>query len=440
MSYTIPFCILLLFSLLDGAIAPFIMFSLFLVVGLFIHKGGDSRVYVVVSSVYLFFAFLISTQFENGQFFYLFDASHYIKDYGSLTGFRKDWDLYLMRAYTDLSDSDALYNLSLMFVSAIGNKYLDGTTVFYITLFQTGFGFLSILVFNKLLNRLYNEKIATSALLKFALLSLFLMYSCFIVRDIIIAFFYMLSLNILFKPFSTYKVFYLILFALITWGIRLYSGLFLLGFVGIYLYLHGLESTKHRTLYTLFFGILTASFVIPYILSSAAYEQTINDISLANEHSLEAEMASGGIITKLYRLPFGISQIMVGLYSQIAPFPPNGTLLRSENIVQIVIGLMVIVYEFFWYLVSYGLIITIVFKKATSFMSIKDVVLLSATVVFILANAAHPDIRRMMPMYPVIYICYLKAKTLYGPKWFKPLRQKMIYAYLLLFVVYLIIK
>ena len=440
MLYTIPFFILLILSIIDGSVAPVFIFSIFLLAGLLIHRGGDGRIYVIVSSVYLFFSFLISTQFENGQYFYLYDAAHYIADYGSLTDVPKDWTKYLLSAYTDLSDTNALYNLLLMEICSVGNNYFGGATVFYITLFQTGFGFLSILVFNKILNRLFKTKIVNGALLKFALLSIFLMYSCFIVRDIIISFFYLLSLNVVFKKFSIIKVFYLLMFALITWGIRLYSGLFLLGFILIYIYVHGIENTRYRTLYTIFMAVLAAAFLIPNILASTAYEQTINDISLANEHSLDAEMSSGGLIARLYKLPSGISQIMVGLYSQIAPFPPNGTLLRSENFVQLIIGLLVIVYEFFWYLVSYGLIITIVLKGTFSFLSTKEFILLCATVVFILANVAHPDLRRMMPMYPVIYICYLRAKTTFGSNWFKPLRSNMIVIYLFLFVLYSVIK
>ena len=121
-------------------------------------------------------------------------------------------------------------------IAVFVNNYLGGITVYGLTICNTIWGVLSSVVLFRILKRRLDLNRAFSLSLVFALCSLFLFYSTVIIRDIIICFFFLVAFDIVDQKFSLSGVIKLLSIVLIVWGIRLYSGLFLIVFLGYYFY------------------------------------------------------------------------------------------------------------------------------------------------------------------------------------------------------------
>lgn len=392
----------------------------------------------IVFIVYFIAAFIISRAYEGGNTFYVSDPSRYIDTFLYRTRFYYDLQ-YFADCYFKFSDTNALYNGYLLAVSVFANNNLGGATVFYLTLAQTLFGVLSINVLYRILAIYLPSKDAYKSTLLFATCSLFLLYSSLILRDIIIAYFFLLAIEIILKKFKIGNLLWLVVLLFVAWGIRLYSGLFMVSFIALYLYLKALNTRLKAIALPVF--IVTVIAAGGVLLGSVILEQSMAEIDQYTEMTQTAEEASGGLISVLYRLPPGISQVAIAFYSQMAPFPPHMPLLVANSIPSLFIALDVIVYEVFWFFVFYTLLMSFVFMGTFKRLDTKELLLFGLAVVFILANTAHPDIRRMMPMYPVTYLIYCRCKQYYlPPKWLKNTKLVLGMGYVGLLLIYIFIK
>ena len=392
----------------------------------------------IVFIVYYFVAFIVSRSFEDGNSFYVTDAGRYIELFLDKRNFYYD-SQYFIDCYFGLSDNNALYNAYLLAVSVFANNYMGGSTVFYLTLAQTLFGVMSINVLYRILVTYLPNKEAYKSTLIFSVCSLFLLYSSLILRDILIAYLFLIAIEIVLKKFKFWNIIILFILLFVAWGVRLYSGLFMVSFIALYLYLIALNTRLKTVALPIFIVVLIAAGGV--LLGSVIMEQSLAEIDQYSEMTQTAEEASGGLISILYRLPPGISQIAIAFYSQMAPFPPQMPLLAANSISSFFIALDVIVYEVFWLFVFYILLWSFISLKTYKKLETKELLLFGLGIVFILANTAHPDIRRMMPVYPITYLLYCKCKQYYIPhKWLKDTKTFMGFAYFGLLVVYMFIK
>ena len=135
----------------------------------------------------------------------------------------------------------------------------------------------------------------------------------------------------------------------------------------------------------------------------------------------------------------GIRQIASMLFSQFSPFPSWNLAINARNIPQFVIGLIQMTAPAFWFMVWFCVIQIISFKDYRKLLP--NILIFSglAFIVFLLANSSNMNPRRLICMYPVLYLFFVIAKEKY-PFYIKKNMKRGFMAYLVLCLVYLIIK
>lgn len=394
------------------------------------------RVCAVVALCYICSAFIVSFSFEDGRFFLLNDPARYIERtiYETMS-FRSAMQ-YLSDCYFDFADNNALYNVFLSYIGKIYKTRFDEVTPFALALTSVFFGILCSVTLFRILSNYYTPQAAFKYTLAFSLLSLFHFYSVVVLRDIIIAFFYLLCFEIVQKPFTTKRLIWLILLMLLAWGVRLYSGLFISLFIMYYLYI---SSAKTKASFLLIPMLLVAIGFIA-LSSMTVIEQSVAEIELYQEFTDERAGAVGGLITRLLALPPIIREISLTFFSQITPFPPYLSFRFVETFSNFYMSSMVLVYEVWWYSISFMLMYMLFVDGQLGRLVSKDKLILLIALVFIVANTAHPDIRRMMPVYPILYFYYLNCKSCMSVKLFRSKRRGLMAIYCVLLVAYYIIK
>lgn len=395
-------------------------------------------IFAIICAVYLLTAYIFSRSFISGSFFLTSDPANYIKSI-SIRDYNFDIEsLYL--CYFDLTDSNYLYNILLHNACAFANRNLGGATECFMTLIQTLFGVLSINTLFRILCNYLDTSKSKKYTLRFAFFSLFLFYSSVILRDIIIAYFFLRALEILIGEYKIKGIVLLFFFMFLTWGIRLYSGLFFSAFILLYLYLH-IRDMRFKKIFTFFFIAVGIVIIITVIESSRIIEQTFEEMNLYSEMTNDQAIARDGLFTMFYKLPNGIRQIAILFYSQMAPFPSFTVLLSVKTLPNLVMAITVIIYQLWWYFVFYTLIYYMITCGLLRNFSTKEKLLFIMAIIFIIANTSHPDIRRMMPVYPITYILYLKVKdSLASHFWIRSTRVVLSFCYVGLLLVYFIMK
>ena len=360
----------------------------------------------------MFFRFSFSIK----DFFLVSDPSRYLDFF--LNSTYVFWDKErIIECYLEYKDNNALHNAYLNNIAVYVNTYVGRITVYGLTLCHTIWGALSSVVLYRILARRLDEEKAYNLTLVFAFCSLFMFYSTVIIRDIIISFFFLLAFDIVDQEFSLSGVIKLLLIVFIVWGVRLYSGLFSIVFLCYYFYKRLYNST-FRPIVTFVFAIVLIV-VSSSILASDIVIQTMTEMQEYTE--LAAERSEGGMVSKLQSLPPGISHLAIVFFTMIRPLPPFSVYIGVETLSHFMMSTMLLVSGFFWFVVFYSLCYQLFVKKHIFKIPFDKTVLLLICLVFMMANASHPDIRRMMPVFPILYvqyaeICKAENKSLFGLK------------------------
>lgn len=427
---------ILVTSIYDNSLASFCGGILILCLGLLFclsirkkYRSGALRTLFVVTPVYVILGYFFSLSFDQERFFGVSDSMRYLQYYQGSTTYFKGIE-YLYETYWGFTDNNGLYNSYVQFWAAIGNLHLGGATVFYMTLAQTLFGILCSIVLYNITTRINSDTAAKNAIL-FSCCSIFLFYSSVIVRDITVAFFFLLALDLFNKEFSFLRLVLLVCFGFIVWGIRLYSGLFYFIFPLTYLYLQITRNvSKQLTIIVLFvLGLL----VMPIVATTSIGEQTQAEIEIREEFAQSRN--ENGLFNKLSHLPPGVKQVSLTLFSQIAPFPPFGLLQKAGDFSQAIMGGVSFVYEIFWFFIFFTVAYLCIINGSFKLLLREDVVILIIALLYIIVNTAHTDIRRMMPVYPIIYVAYLKLLQIVPKVEIKNAKSllRLLYAALLIF-------
>lgn len=366
-------------------------------------RMGAYKTLFLVLPVYIISAFIFSQSFDQNSFFAVSDSMRYLISYQNSMDYTIKID-YLYDTFFGFTDNNGLYNTYIQCWAAIGNRHLGGASVFYMTLAQTLFGVLCSVVLYRIISERYPKK-AVKLTVTFSCCSLFLFYSSVIIRDIIVALFFLFALDYLTKEFKIRRFFLLILFAFIVWGVRLYSGLFYFIFPATYLILRITRGVGKRATMTML--VVLGLMVLPVVAVTALGEQTQAELEEYDEFSANRNV--NGLFNKLSKLPPGAKQLALTLFSQLTPFPPHSILMSATTFSQFYMGLDCIVYEFFWFFVFYMLAYLCIVKGKHKTLSREELILLMIALLYIVANTAHPDIRRMMPVYPIIFLINLKV-------------------------------
>lgn len=410
--FIISFISILFCSIADGSTASFVAGIFILIAGSILCLTVDSNVrkgafktLFSVTPVYVTCAYIFSLSFDQNNCFAVSDSMRYLQYYQDSTEYFRGWQ-YLVDTYMYFTDNNGLYNSYIQFWAAIGNNELDGSTVYYMTLAQTLFGVLCSIILYRVISRNYPDN-ADKYAITFSCCSLFLFYSSVIIRDITAALFFLYALDYLTQEFRFRRLIYLIVFAFCVWGIRLYSGLFYFIFPLSYIVLRLTKNAGKRG--TIMLMVLLGILILPIVAVSSIGEQTQAEIEGYEDFS--ASRNENGLFAKLSKLPPGARHIALTLFSQISPFPPHNLLMKTSTFSQIAMGIDHIVYEFFWFFVFFMLAYLCIVNGKYKQLEQEELILLIIALLYIVANTAHPDIRRMMPVYPIIYLIHLNIKS-----------------------------
>lgn len=433
------------YSIIDFPVA--IGISLILIVCFLYAKIGSRvnqnqrySIFAIVSFFYIVSSVITSTCFSEVDFYLASDPIRYIA-----TAHRSfDYQLIndeLTKCYLNLSDNNGLYNSIIRFLGIICNRSNTIASPLLMTLPQTLFGILSIQTLFRILSRQFEGKTAYRYTLIFSFCSLFFLYSGIIVRDILIAFSFIICLEVVLQPFRISGLLILILMMVFCIGIRLFSGLFISLFIIYYLFFN----IKNQRLRFFLYPILLVVLVV--IASSAfadsMFSKTNDEIDTYTQWQSEASSSSDGFSSSLRRLPKGLSNIALFLYSQMNPFPPYSTLLYDDiSIPQAYMSVLMTVTAIWWFFISYSVLYLFILKKGYKRLPFRfSCLLLISWLLILVSSTMHVDIRRLMPVYPIIFFIYLYFRfNIYPSKIISIVSKRLAFVYIGLNLVYLIIK
>jgi len=406
MGIIIAIIVAVIFAAMDASASSAVMLGFTLLIGSMMcfdipgkqRKDGFS-LFAIVFCLYISIAYIVSLSFSGHQFFYVSDSMRYIADYlGRTSFFFSTQDFY--DCYFSFSDSNILFNAYLNEMAMIMNHHFGGMTVYSMTLCITMFGVYSSIFMYRIFLRHFDSKKAFRYVLIFSLCSPFFLYSTVIIRDILICFLYIVAFDIIDRKFSVTGLILLIAVMLLAWGVRLYSGIFISAFIWYYIFL-SVRRTAFKafgTVLTIFLGIVALSAV----LGSALYVQTTEDLMGFEELSMER--SAGGVVSRLMSLPPGISNLAIVFFTMIRPLPPLAVYEGVASFSNFTIASLSLISGFFWFVTFYMFVFMLVFNHQFKRMDFEKLLMLGICFLFLFVNAAHPDFRRMLPVYPALYL------------------------------------
>ena len=441
----IAFIAILLVGLLDGHMSSVIALLLIYSLGFIsvqtikeenIRQEG-LKYLGILFLIYIVSAYIVSLSFSNEQFFYVSDSRKYIDNYINQNDW--SWDITkfkLFETYVLLSDNNGLFNESFAYWSYLGNHYFDGSSIYYLTLFLTLFGILSSLEVYKIFNLYFDVSNASKYALIFAVFSIFHIYSVVIIRDIVIAYFYMLGIR---KVLGTPKILDIILLLAIvvgTVGVRLYTGLFFCAFILLWSY-KLMQDKRYKNLKYIVYPIIIIG--VAFVGSSLVYSIVSEGVAGELEHYDDLYTEGGGFASRLRSLPIGIRQIAILLFAHF-PLVSLSFLLEAKSFSNFYIFACVISYSIFNFVSFYGLIYYCFIKKAFLKIDFNDRLLILIMFAFVAVTlSTHFDFRRSMEAIPIFFLFYKYIAEKYFYNIMKSINRKLILVGFLMIFAYFFI-
>lgn len=442
MWYVIAGFSLLLVGIVDGHFSSFVALSLIYVCGFVsvntrkttAERTNGTKVFGIVFSIYVISALIANYSFHNGQFFYVSDSMKYIERNSNVNTWSwTDVQESLIQTYLYFIDDNGLYNNSLAFWAYIANHFFDGTTVLYLTLFQTLFGVLAILEIYKIFTMYFEPSRAAKYACIFGILSLFHIYSILIIRDIMIAYFYLVGIRKVIGKTKASDGMILFFILIITTGIRLYTGLFFGVFIMLWLY-KLVQNTKYAQYRIIIVPIIVVGilFVGAFIASTSLVESTEGQVG----HYDELYNEEGGSVASFRDLPIGIRQIVTLFFSQL-PLAKFDRFAHSTSFSNFFLSVLPIIYKLFGFVVFYGLIYYYFIKGYFKKMEFYDRWILIFMLIFVaITMSTHVDVRRSMEAVPFFYLFYILVAKKYKRENWKNVNSILITISLVIMVAY----
>ena len=254
------------------------------------------------------------------------------------------------------------------------------------------------------ISRLYfSEKVSINVALIYGLFSFLPYLSGILLRDVHIALMFILTIYIILQRFSILNFIILFFVMVESYYLRPQTGIFMMGFLSIYLFLFIKTAILSRYIKFFIYSIFL-SVVVGIIINSSLMEMFTQIEASSAQRGVSATSASslGAIISKL---PFGLNIVTQFAFSQIQPFPPAWIFKGSNR------GL----FEF-WYLIAgiswfFGwgfLLYGILVKKIFTNQNLKIKLMFYFSIIYlILITMIEFNQRRQMAVYPILYMFML---------------------------------
>ena len=251
------------------------------------------------------------------------------------------------------------------------------------------------------ISRLYfSEKISVNVALIYGLFSFLPYLSGILLRDVHIALMFILTMYIILQKFSILNLFLLFLVVLESYFLRPQTGIFMMGFVSIYLFV--LIRTVILNKYIEFFIYFIFITISTLVIINSSLMDMFTQISDSSAERGASAVSSGSLGSKISKLPFGLNIVAQFGFSQIQPFPP-AWIFRGLNRGYFELWYLVAGISWFvgWGFLIYGLISKNFFTNQS--LKIKLMFFLSI-IYLILITMIEFNQRRQMAVYPILYL------------------------------------
>ncbi|GIU00470.1 hypothetical protein TSL6_09760 [Sulfurovum sp. TSL6] len=396
---------------LGGSLAPVILHIFMIVIGvilitLFSNKNEiifKMKLFVFFFSLYLvyslinyyillrFFPDMPPTVFHDETVFYNFSnlALPYI------SGEKNFFELFTFASYP-LHEQP----LHAMFSALIASFSIaiDGNNTIIVQKLLSPFfgGMFSVVLYSTLKYQFTDRAFVLNATFAYSLLSAVFMYSTPLLRDIDVALAYIVFIYIFLQPNSYKNIILLFIVAFLTVYLRTESGLVLFGLILLYghLYVRTLES---RSLKLIFYILLIGLFSFIIILMSQKIIGMIVSLTEGNTTRAIARSSADSISLIFNKLPFPFSYIAKVLFGQMQPFP---FFIAMDRLPEAISGI-------FWPFIFIAMLYAVMKKNIRVLIDIKVKYLLIVAIAILFLMSSEPMARRMMSVYPIIYITSL---------------------------------
>ncbi len=406
--------ILSLFSLIiitfEGTLAPIFLFIQMLAMGsvLIISFSDDElftklKIFIFFFSFYLFYIMLhdyilISLSLHRIPFDYLDEATfYYYSDLALpyISGKKNFIDLFSFASYP-MNDLP----VHVMFSALISyySNLIDGSNSIIIQKLLSPFlgGIFSVVLYSTLKYQFKNRIFVLNATFAYGLLSAVFMYSTLLLRDIDVTLTYMIFIYLFLQKNSFINFLFLFFIAFITVYLRVESGMVLFGLTLLYSYLYVIN-LQSRSIKFIFSIILILLFTFILFLMANKILGIYIGLNEGNTAKSVAEASSTSIGVLLNKFPFPLNYVVKMLFGQLQPFPFFMSIDRPAEAIS----------GIFWPFIFIMMIYAVMKKDIRVLIDTKVKYLLVVAIAILFLMSSEPMARRMMSVYPIIYMTSL---------------------------------
>jgi hypothetical protein len=431
----LAFIILLLISLfllttitLEGSFGPIVLYMLMIVMGMVliaVFSNSDEiflkiKLFIFFFSLYLIYVLIyhyillnflperMPVVYKDEKVFFYFSSL----GLPYVSGERNFFNLFSVFQIHELP-LHVVFSSSIAYFSIL----IDGSSGILVQKLLSPFfgGMFSVVLYSTLKHVFKDTAFALKATFMYSFLSAIFMFSTPLLRDIDVALFYIVFIY-LFLQADSMKNFILLLFvSFATVYLRSESGFVLIGLSLIYSYLI-IRKLKNRSSRAILYMIVILIFAL---LISLIINKVIGMIVSLDEAKTARGIATSSkdsISLIFNKLPFGLSQTAKVFFGQMQPFPFFIAIDRPPETIS----------GIFWPFIFITMLYALTQKNIMALIDIKIKYLLVVAIAVLYLMSSEPMARRMMSVYPVIYIVSLYVFMTVPKNKIK----KMIYYYL----------
>jgi hypothetical protein len=296
------------------------------------------------------------------------------------------------------------YVFYIGFLGYIAENFLDGNHLLLQFIGSVLFGSLSSILLYKIFLNYFDKNKSFNHVLIFSLCCVVFSYGFAFLRDIVVYFFYALMIYLTLSKFSVSNLIKLICLSFIVFQLRFEHGLFPIMFIAYYIY------RAFNKIKILIPFIMVCLIVIFFTYFSEFLDTALNSMDNYKELTSDAALSKSGLSAYIFTLPPFIKEIVLFFYVPITPFPPTFAVSQTVNMFGAIVESHTIIYEFFWFIVFYLMLKWLIFDKKIKQLPSEIIWLFALSIIFLILNLSNPNHRRLMAVYPIIYLAYCLIK------------------------------
>ncbi len=397
---------------LDGSLTPVLLFILmvgfaYILIVLFSKDGmlDNLKLFIFFFSFYLFYIMmhdyiLLTFYPARPPFDYVDEVTFYNYSNIGLPYISGEKNFLDMFSNFRLPFNDVPLHVFFTSLITYFSVLIDGGNNFMAQKLLSPFlgGMILVVLYSTLKYQFKDRVFALNATFAYGLLSAVFMYSTPLLRDTDIALAYMIVIYLFLQKNSLLNFILMLVVAFFTVYLRLESGMVLFGLTLLYSYFY-VRKLQTRLIKLIFYILLMVLFSFVIFLQ---YNKIIRMIVSRDEVNLARSVASAStssIGVLLNKLPFGISHATKVLFGQLQPFPFFLAIDRPPDAIS----------GIFWPFIFIMMFYAVIKRSIRNLIDTKVKYLLMVAIAILFLMSSEPMTRRMMSVYPIMYIVSLYA-------------------------------